>query len=171
MSDPLITPDPEDTPEQIGEKIRKELRTTGLVNSNEKVLSLLDRDFTDRSDVIPVQRRKDGSFTAASGVITDQDYGIVSSYVNERIRAFGKRILDGDISVNPYEMKGEKVPAHGAGSSRSADLIPRWTASGRENFDALDEDEVMERLKNHLTPETAAGRSSEETDGKGEDRT
>ena len=171
VSDPLITPDPEDTPEQIGEKIRKELRTTGLVNSNEKVLSLLDRDFTDRSDVIPVQRRKDGSFTAASGVITDQDYGLVSSYVNERIRAFGKRILDGDISVNPYEMKG-KSACTWCRFKPICGFDPALDGFRTRELDALDEDEVMERLKNHLTPETeAAGRSSEETDGKGEDRT
>ena len=109
VSDPLITPEGEDTPDMIGEKIRNQLRTTGLVNDSAEVINLLDKDFADKSDVIPVQRKKDGSYTAASGVIADKDYELVSEYVNDRIREFGKRILEGDITVNPYEMKGKKA--------------------------------------------------------------
>ena len=109
VSDPMITPEREDTPEIIGEKIRKQLRTTGIVNDSAEVINLLDKEFADKSDVIPVQRKKDGSYTAASGVISGKDYGLISEYVNDRIREFGKRILDGDIAVNPYEIKGKKA--------------------------------------------------------------
>lgn len=65
VSDPMITPEREDTPEIIGEKIRKQLRTTGIVNDSAEVINLLDKEFADKSDVIPVQRKKDGSYTVA----------------------------------------------------------------------------------------------------------
>ena len=51
-------------------------------------------------------RKKDGSFTAASSVVTPEDYSALRSYANDKIREFGRKILEGDIAVDPYE-KGQ----------------------------------------------------------------
>ena len=65
---------------------------------------MLHEGIADKSDVIPVKILKDGvSFDRYSGVIGNEDYKCVSEHVNKKIREFGKRILQGDISVNPYE--------------------------------------------------------------------
>lgn len=103
VADPLIKAEGELTPEEINRELLKELRTTGIVNSDQQVVSLLDKSFTDKSLIVPVERKKDGTFSARSSVIDRQDYEIVSSFVNHKIREFGKRILDGSIEVNPCE--------------------------------------------------------------------
>lgn len=106
VSDPMIKAEGELTPEEINREILKELRTTGIVNEDEKVVSLLDKNFTDKSTVVPVERKKDGSFSLRSSTIAKEDYETVSRFVNHKIRQFGRQILDGNIAVNPCEQGG-----------------------------------------------------------------
>lgn len=108
VSDPMIKAEGELTPEEVNREILKELRTTGIVNEDEKVISLLDKNFTDKSTVIPVERKKDGSFSLRSSTIAKEDYETVSGFVNHKIRQFGRQILDGDIAVNPCEQGGRQ---------------------------------------------------------------
>lgn len=104
VSDPMIREEKEISPEEINEKLLKELRTTGIVNNAEKVITLLDRNFTDKSLLVPVERKKDGSFSTSSSVIAKEDYETVSAFVNHKIRQFGKEILSGNIELSPCEM-------------------------------------------------------------------
>ena len=67
VHDPLVEGEETDTPEQIQEKILAGLRMTGVVNADEKIVESLDREFGTKSDVIPVERKKDGSFRFLSG--------------------------------------------------------------------------------------------------------
>ena len=94
------------TQEEINREILKELRTTGIVNQDEKVIQLLDKHFTDKSMVVPVERKKDGSFSVRSSIIAKEDYEVVSQFVNHKIRQFGREILEGNIAVNPCEQGG-----------------------------------------------------------------
>ena len=104
VGDPMIKEEKEVTAEEINERLLKDLRTTGIVNSEEHVINLLDRNFSDKSLLVPVERKKDGSFTASSSVISKEDYETVSAFVNEKIRRFGRQILAGNIEINPCEM-------------------------------------------------------------------
>ena len=104
VGDPMIKEEKEVTAEEINERLLKDLRTTGIVNSEEHVINLLDRNFSDKSLLVPVERKKDGSFTTSSSVISKEDYETVSAFVNEKIRRFGRQILAGNIEINPCEM-------------------------------------------------------------------
>ena len=44
-----------------------------MVSDNEEIIKLLDEDFDTKSNIIPVAKKKDGSFTKASSVLSDQD--------------------------------------------------------------------------------------------------
>lgn len=107
VNDPLVREEKEVSPEEINERLLKELRMTGLVSDKEEVLSILDHDLgdksTDRSVVIPVEKKKDGSFTASSSVISVEDYQVISDYVSKKMKEFGREILSGNIAVNPCE--------------------------------------------------------------------
>ncbi|MCH5258580.1 MAG: helicase-exonuclease AddAB subunit AddB [Lachnospiraceae bacterium] len=109
IDDPMVEDGDEMTPEQINEKLLQELKMTGLVNNNDESVRLLDREFTVKSDILPLERKKDGSFTAYSSVINEDDINVVSSYVNYKIKQLGRDILDGNISVNPYEQNGNRA--------------------------------------------------------------
>lgn len=82
---------------------------TGIVNKSDEAVRLLDKEFTDKSQILPLERKKDGSFSAYSSVINEEDMQIVSNYVNHKIRQLGNGILDGTISVNPYEQSGNQA--------------------------------------------------------------
>ena len=83
------------------EELLRELRTTGVVSDDERVIHMLDHDFTGKSLLVPVERKKDGSLAAASSVISRENYRIVSDFVREKIRETGREILEGNIAVNP----------------------------------------------------------------------
>ena len=97
------------TPEEVNEKILQELKMTGVVSENDEAVKMLDGTFTEQSDILPLTRKKDGSFSAVSSVISEEDMRTVSNYVNHKIRKLGREILDGTISVNPCELGSEKA--------------------------------------------------------------
>ena len=104
VADPLVKEEKELSPEEINDRMLKELRTTGIVSAEEPVVSLLDRTLSGKSLLIPVERKKDGSFSASSSVVSKEDYEVISGYVNEKIRQFGREILSGNMAVSPCEM-------------------------------------------------------------------
>ncbi len=109
VADPVVEAEGEPAPEEINEKILRELKMTGVVNKNDEAVSLLDAEFVDKSDILPLERKKDGSFSASSGVMEEEDMAMVSNYVNQKIRQLGREILNGTISVNPCEFGSEKA--------------------------------------------------------------
>lgn len=109
IDDPTIETPVELTDEQINEQILAKLRMNGVVNSDPEVVERLDRYMQDKSVVIPVEKKKDGSFSARSGVLSREEMQLISSYVDARIRSIGREILDGKIAANPYEKGNEEA--------------------------------------------------------------
>lgn len=95
--------------EEIQNAILDELKMTGMVSDDEEVIKLLDKDFTDKSRIIPVAKKKDGSFTQASSILSKEEFSVVSDFVREKIKEIGTSILDGDISLNPYEQNKQNA--------------------------------------------------------------
>ncbi len=112
IDNPMVEEGEAMTPEQINAKLLQELKMTGMVNQNDEAVRLLDSEFTDKSDILPLERKKDGSFSAYSSVINEEDMRTVSNYVNHKIRQIGTEILDGTISVNPYEQGSSQACAY-----------------------------------------------------------
>ena len=109
IDDPTIETPVELTDEQINEQILAKLRMNGVVNSDSEVVERLDRYMQDKSVVIPVEKKKDGSFSARSGVLSREEMQLISSYVDAKIRSIGREILDGKIAANPYEKGNEEA--------------------------------------------------------------
>ena len=109
IDDPTIETPVELTDEQINEQILAKLRMNGVVNSDPEVVERLDRYMQDKSVVIPVEKKKDGSFSTRSGVLSREEMQLISSYVDAKIRSIGREILDGKIAANPYEKGNEEA--------------------------------------------------------------
>ena len=75
-------------------------------NPREKVIDGLDAHFTGRSDVIPVERKRDGQPGARSSLLSGGEFKVISDYVNLKIRQIGTEILEGRIPLNPYRQAG-----------------------------------------------------------------
>lgn len=107
VSDPMVKEeDGQMGEEALEEKIREALRMQGIVNEKEDVIARLDGEFGGKSQVIPVERKKDGSLGSRSGTLKEEELQTVSNYVNQKIKMLGKQILQGEIGKNPYSYGG-----------------------------------------------------------------
>ena len=153
VSDPMTETDKGDPdPQEIEEALLEELKMTGMVSDDEEVIKLLDKDFETKSTVIPVARKKDGSFTKTSSLLSEEDFGTVSDYVNHKIKEIGTSILDGAIGLNPYEQKDENACTYCIYSSVCG-FDRKLGAKLVRHLEELDQDSAMERIKESLNTE------------------
>lgn len=146
IADPMVEDGADLTPEQINTKLLQALKMTGIVNESDEAVRLLDGEFADKSDILPLERKKDGSFSAYSSVIKGEDMQTVSNYVNYKIRQLGNDILRGTISVNPYEQGGNQACTYCAYKSVCG-YDTRIAGYQTRNLPKLRQDEAMECIR------------------------
>ncbi|MCR4635881.1 MAG: exodeoxyribonuclease V subunit gamma [Butyrivibrio sp.] len=150
VADPLVdAKDTDNDPERINQKIIKELKASGVINADKKVIDLLDKSIAQgatESDILHVKLKKDGSFYASSQVMENDSYMAVSSYVRHKIREYGRRILDGDIEVNPYSLGNKNACTYCNFRSICGFDVSTPGYQLRE-LSKLSEDEVMTLIK------------------------
>ena len=146
IDDPTIETPVELTQEQINEEILTKLRMNGVVNSDPAVVERLDRFLQDKSKVIPVEKKKDGSFSARSGVLSREELQVVSAYVDTKIRQIGREILDGKIAANPYEKGNEEACTYCAYKKVCGfdGSIPGYE---KRQLEDLDQQTLMQRMQ------------------------
>ena len=146
IDDPTIETPVELTQEQINEEILTKLRMNGVVNSDPAVVERLDRFLQDKSKVIPVEKKKDGSFSARSGILSREELHVVSAYVDTKIRQIGREILDGKIAANPYEKGNEEACTYCAYKKVCAfdGSIPGYE---KRQLEDLDKQTLMQRMQ------------------------
>ncbi|MCR4890857.1 MAG: PD-(D/E)XK nuclease family protein [Lachnospiraceae bacterium] len=91
----------EGTDSEIHKKVKGKLKLRGLVNSDPEVLSLFDREMDQKSDIIPVAFKKDGSFYSTSSVASEEDFAAILATVRRRAADFRARISEGEIDPVP----------------------------------------------------------------------
>jgi ATP-dependent helicase/nuclease subunit B len=152
MDDPTVEAAGEPDPEELNRQLLRKLRMTGVVNSEEDVISRLDHTMADKSDIIPVSRKKDGTYTAQSSIMSGGDLKLVSSYVNEKVKEIGKEILAGEISLNPYEMQSAQAP--GACDfcpyQKTCGFDPSLPGQKSRELPDMSRDEAMLKIENYL---------------------
>ena len=101
MKDPIIDKVEEDKWE---ETVLSKLRLDGIVNANEEVINHLDREFSGNSLAIPVGKNKNGSLSKTSKAFSEEEFSIISRYVEKEVKDIEGRMQEGEIEVSPYEM-------------------------------------------------------------------
>ena len=107
MKDPIVDQKHGESEEELEKRILKEPRPNGLVNAESEVVEALDRSLKKTSEVIPVARNKDGDYSRYASVASEEQFLTLSKFVEEKMRAIGCAILEGDVKINPYEKKGK----------------------------------------------------------------
>lgn len=149
VTDPMIKTEDELTAEEINERLRKELRMTGIVNKNDTIISSLDGAFESRSDIVPVERKKDGDYSAKSSVINAEDLTDISKYVNRKIKEIASEILDGEISVNPCRQTGECACDYCSFASVCG-FDGRIDGYEYRQLEGLSKEEALEKIRAHI---------------------
>lgn len=111
VKDPLLDGDVKISEEELKKKILASLKPDGLVRSDQKILHDMDETLGagDKSMILPVAYNKDGSLAKTSHVASQEQFQILSQYVNEKIHETGRRILDGEVGVSPYLLRNRSA--------------------------------------------------------------
>ena len=117
IADPMVEKNEDMDEEEKEAEILRTLRMNGLVNSRQEAISHLDQRIETESDVIPVAYKAGIIQEAKSSVASEKRFSALTGFVNRKIKAMGREILDGRITVDPYK-KGERTacdycPYHG----------------------------------------------------------
>lgn len=150
VQDPMIElPEGEPSAEEVNAQVLRALRTTGIVNAREDVVEGLDQGFLGRSDVVPLERKKDGSFSARSSVLEETDFQAVSAFVEQKIRQAGRQILDGKIALDPYE-QGNRNACEYCAYQKVCGFDKKIDGFVMRELENLKEDEAMELIRKEV---------------------
>lgn len=146
VEDPAVETPVELTEEELDAKLLKQLKMNGVVNSDPYVVEKLDSEMEDKSDIIPVERKKDGSFSARSSILEEGDLQTVSEYVSRKIAAIGREILDGKIALNPYE-KGQETACTWCAYRRVCGFEPSMPGCGKRSLEGMSGQDALEKMR------------------------
>lgn len=149
VDDPTVESAVELSDEEINEQILAKLRMNGVVNGEPDIVERLDKYMQDKSDVIPVEKKKDGSFSSRSGVMSSEEFQVISDYVNYKIRDIGREILDGKVSVNPYQKGSENACTYCA-YKRVCGFDNSIAGYELRELEAVDKNEAFEKMKEEI---------------------
>ncbi|MCD8248666.1 MAG: PD-(D/E)XK nuclease family protein [Lachnospiraceae bacterium] len=143
IEDPLLDYLDEEDPAR---RLLKELAWNGIVNSDRDVLLLQDRGAQSGSDVLPVKFKKDGGYTAASSVADEEQLLALSRHVSGKLKDYGERILQGEVSLSPYELRQEDACQFCVYHSVCG-FDRRLPGCRKRRLDPLKPDEVWEKIR------------------------
>lgn len=159
VKNPMVEVAKQPTPEELERLMEKELKVRGLVCEEEAVIDALDRGLSEAiengekyaSTVIPVEVKKDGSFTAASRTVKQDDFAVLGDFVEHKAAEIGNAVMDGEARIRPYR----KV-----NGMSGCDYCPYHSICGfdtrldgfafRRVLEEKDADAVLERMRKEL---------------------
>ena len=162
LEDPILTEEKEITEEEAERNLLKEMRPDGMINADPEAIAALDSCFEDasfagRSDVIKVGKKKDGSYLEHSAVMEETDFHTVEQFTRERITAFAKEILSGNIKASPCVTK-DKNPCTVCGYRAICGFHEGMTDAIRQ-VEAAEDTEILSRMRSALRKSGTAGRN------------
>lgn len=159
MKDPIV--DKEKNQVVLEEKLLKELKLDGLVNSADKVIGHLERDLSGTSNFIPVGKNKDGSLNRYSRVLEPHEFETLLSYTKRKERELKDRIIAGESEAKPYEM-GNALGCDYCGFRDVCGFDPRLDGCSYQTFEKLSKEDVIERMKAEEKEAAQDGRKVDE---------
>ena len=106
--DPFVSAQPGQTDADVQKALDKELRRIGLVLEDGDLLEAMEGGG--RFRFLPVERKKDGGFTAASCVATAAQMGRLLRKTEDSLRQIARQIAGGDIEATPYRTGRDDTP-------------------------------------------------------------
>lgn len=147
IDDPVIEGSGGETDVEIYEQILDKLKLDGLVNESDRIYEAMDTGIAGKSKVIPVGFTKDGALTKTSKTATGEEFALISDYVSHLVQRLGQQIVEGEVKVNPYQLKDKEACTYCSyGSVCGYDgRIPGY--AHRKLDDIGDADEILQKMK------------------------
>ena len=94
------------TMDEIEDDIMKSFKMKGLLLQNEEVVKLMDKTLENGSSrVVSAGLKKDGTFTARSRVVAEEDFTTIRGYVRKLYEKAGNDIVSGVADIAPYRLQ------------------------------------------------------------------
>ncbi len=116
IDDPVL--EEAESDEDIEKGVFKELIMRGLMNGDKPVPYITDNSLGNAdgelcggaaSDVVKVKVTKDGCISKSADVVPKKYFAYMKEAVTDKIKDYGRRILDGDTKIEPYRMN-DNIP-------------------------------------------------------------
>ena len=107
VRDPLFSSSGPVAEAKAAEEMLKQLKMKGLLLADKLVIELLDGSIAGSSALLPVGYKKDGTFTSASRVISEEQFEQLRNYLQAQLKSIGQRIVGGEIAISPYQQGQE----------------------------------------------------------------
>ncbi len=130
--------------EEIEASSLKLFKLSGLALNDLEVIEALDKSGT--GSTIPVSINKDGSLKKGSSVATSKQFKQLETHILETIRGLGKDILEGKVSVRPYELNG-KNPCDYCIYHTICQFNEEMPDNCYEKLDKMSKEEIWEALQ------------------------
>lgn len=103
IDDPMISSSGELSEEEVEQRLIKELKMSGLLLKDPKVIKEMDKDIKGYSIIIPAYMGKDGISENNSSVATREQFKVISEYVRQKVVDLCEDMLKGDITIKPVK--------------------------------------------------------------------
>ena len=130
--------------EEIAKSSLKQFKLSGLALDNLEVIEALDKSKS--GSTIPVSINKDGSIKKGSSVATKEQFKQLEKHILNTIRDLGKDILEGKVSVRPYELNG-KNPCDYCIYHTICQFNEEMPDNCYEQLDKLSKEEIWEEIQ------------------------
>ena len=134
--------------EELNRQILEQLEARGVVNEEEAIVDRLDPTMGSRSEILPIERKKDGSFSARSSVLSGEDLKVISGFVSKKVQSIGKEILAGHTERNPYE-KGNADACTYCAYRKVCHFDASLPGQYRRVLEGMSRDEALEKMKQY----------------------
>ncbi len=145
IKDPVIDREAGKTAEDIDERILKELRMSGLVNSDLEIIGHMDNRIQEKSDVIPVTLKNGLVQEGRSSAASSRRFEILRQHVRGWLKKDGQGIAAGQIQIMPLKqgnrMACDYCPYHGVCGFDTR--IPGYRF---KSFPVVEKEQIWERM-------------------------
>lgn len=128
----------------------KEMRPSGMLNDRKEVISAMDEELKEgvagTSEVIPVSFTGKG-IRKGSGVLDDEKFDTLITYVHKKAGKLGKNISEGCIEKNPYKKHDGKNPCEYCEYKPVCRFDIGLEGNKYRNLPKLDDGEIWEMMK------------------------
>lgn len=155
VTNPMVDGNGTESESEIRRAVLEQLKLNGLVNEEPDIYRAMDTEFSGSSAVIPVALKTDGSLKATSKTASTHDFQTMSDYVNRILVDTGKKILAGDVAVQPYMLDNrtgcDYCPYHTVCGFDAR--IPGYSYRRLETFD--DAETIMNKMREDKSEESS----------------
>ena len=145
---PMYSADRKIPLEEARKKIESELKMPGWVLADPDVVNAIDSN----QNFIKVKLNNDGSIrkSCRASVKSMEEFNLLLAYIDYLLEDTGRKILSGDIEARPYRLHDGRMPCGYCAYQSICGFDPALEGCGWQNFPKLEDDEIMDAMKEQL---------------------